>query len=105
MHSTRHHTDTVLVVTDGSLRANTIIDQVLRSHRNLVVTGRNAHDLVPYIDAGVHDRVWTVVCDPSDPTQIDSLIERATDRMGPVIMVVDPAGQLRDVEAADRRVA
>lgn len=98
-------TDTVLVVTDGTRRSEMIVDQVLRSGRNAVVTGPRTRDLVSYVDAGVHARVWAVVADPADPDQIDSLIERATETMGPVIMVVDPAGQLRDVRAADRRVA
>ena len=105
MHTPVALTDTVLVVTDGTLRSHTIIDQILRSGRNVAVTGQSAKALVPYLDAGVHDRVWAVISDPADPDQIDSIIERATDTMGPVIMVVDPAGQLTDVSAADRNVA
>lgn len=98
-------TDTVLVVTDGSARARAVAQQVLRSGRNLVLTGPSNRDLVPYVDASVRDRVWTVVSDPSDPAQISDIIERATDTVGPVIMIVDPGGLLVDVAAADRRVA
>ncbi len=106
MHTAKHSfTDTVLVVTDGSPRSRTVIDQVLRSGRNAVVAGRHTRDLVSYVDAAVHDQVWAVVCDPADPTQIEALIERAATTMGPVIMVVDPAGQLHDVHSADRHVA
>ncbi|SLA02059.1 Uncharacterised protein [Mycobacteroides abscessus subsp. abscessus] len=47
----------------------------------------------------------TVIADPGDPTQIDAVIERASDTLGPVIMVVDPGGLLSDVHAADRHAA
>lgn len=105
MHTPTALADTVLVVTDGTLRSHAIIDQILRSDRNVVVTGESVKALVPYLDAGVHDRVWAVISDPSDSDQINSIIERATDKMGPVIMVIDPAGQLADINAADRSVA
>lgn len=104
-NSTRTLTDTVLVVADGTLRSHTVIGQVLASGRNAVVASRSTKDLVPYIDAGVHEQVWAVVADPADAEQINDIIERATDKLGPVIMVVDPGGQLSDVASADRQVA
>ncbi|MFT4125998.1 MAG: hypothetical protein QM662_07170 [Gordonia sp. (in: high G+C Gram-positive bacteria)] len=103
--NTRSFTDTVLVVADGGLRTHTIVDGMLRAERNVVVTGPYARDLVPYLDAGVRDHVWAVIADPADPTQISDVIERATDRFGPVIIVIDPGGRLVDVAAADRNVA
>ena len=105
MTSTEHHTDTILVVMDGTGRARAIVQQILRSGRNVALTGTSSHDLVPYVDASVRDRVWAVVSDPTDPAQIDAVIERATDVVGPVIMIVDPGGLLSDVHSADRRVA
>ncbi|GAA3690818.1 hypothetical protein [Gordonia hankookensis] len=98
-------TDTVLVVMDGSTRAHAIVHQVLRSGRNVVLTGPSSHDVVPFVDAAVRDRVWAVVSDPSDPDQVAAVIERATDIVGPVIMIVDPSGLLSDARSADRLVA
>ncbi|MGW0035969.1 hypothetical protein [Gordonia sp. NPDC003376] len=105
MHIAPHATDTVLVVTDGTVRSTAIIDELLRNGRTVAVTGPAIRDLVAYVDAGVHDRVWAVVSDPSDPDQIATIIERATESMGPVIMVIDPGGLLHDIHDADRRVA
>ncbi len=98
-------TDTILVVMDGSRRAHSIVAQILASGRNVVLTGRSQRALVPYNDASIHDRVLTVVSDPSDPAQIERVIERATDTIGSVIMIVDPGGLLADIDSADRRVA
>ncbi|MFW0787163.1 hypothetical protein AAFP35_21915 [Gordonia sp. CPCC 206044] len=100
-----HHTDTVLVVLDGSLRSHAIVDQVLQSGRNVAVTGRRQHDLVPFVNAEVHDRILAIVADPAESAQIDAVIERAGDVMGPVVMIVDPGGLLGDVASADRKVA
>ncbi|NDK91890.1 hypothetical protein GYA93_20295 [Gordonia desulfuricans] len=105
MHIAPTPTDTVLVVTDGTVRSTAIIDQLLHNGRSVAVTGRCTRDLVAYVDARVHDHVWAVVSDPSDPDQIATVIERATESMGPVIMVIDPGGLLDDVHDADRRVA
>ncbi|ROZ84473.1 hypothetical protein [Gordonia sp. OPL2] len=105
MTSNERALDTILVVVDGTPRARSIVHQILRSGRNVAVAGSSSRDLVPYVDASVRDRVWAVVADPSDPTQIDAIIERATDTVGPVIMIVDPGGLLSDVHSADRRVA
>lgn len=94
--------DTVLIVMDGTPRTHTIAAQVLRSGYRVVVTGPSASQLVPYVDASVRHDVWTIV---ADPAQIDAVIERATETMGPVIMNIDPGGRLSDVGAADRKVA
>ena len=98
-------TDSMLVVMDGSTRAQSVVHEILRSGRRVVLTSAISHDLVPFIDASVSGRVWAVVSDPSDPVQIESIIERAEDRIGPVVMIVDSGGLLTDVAAADRRVA
>jgi NAD(P)-dependent dehydrogenase (short-subunit alcohol dehydrogenase family) len=105
MTSNEHALDAILVVMDGTARARSIMHQILRSGRNVAVAGTSSRDLVPYVDAAVRHRVWAVVADPSDPAQIDAIIERATDIVGPVIMIVDPGGLLSDVHSADRRVA
>lgn len=97
--------DTVLIVMDGTPRTHTIAAQVLRSGYRVVVTGPSASQLVPFVDASVRHDVWTIVADPADPAQIDAVIERATETMGPDIMIIDPGGRLSDVGAADRKVA
>ncbi|UVF78263.1 hypothetical protein NWF22_24150 [Gordonia mangrovi] len=104
----RHGTitaDSILVIMDGSTRAHTLVHDMLRTGRRVVLTAATSHDLVPFIDASVRAQVWAVVSDPSDPEQIDSIIERADDLVGPVVMIVDPGGLLADVAAADRQVA
>ncbi|GAB92152.1 hypothetical protein [Gordonia rhizosphera] len=98
-------TDTILVVMDGGRRAHSIVAQILASGRNVVITGPSQRALVPYNDASIHDHVLTVVSDPSDPAQIERVIERAADTLGSVIMIVDPGGLLADIDSADRRVA
>lgn len=97
--------DTVVLIMDGSVRAHCVARQILDRGKNLAVAGTRGHDLVPYVDAAVRDRVVAVIADPRDPTQIDAVIERASDTLGPVIMVVDPGGLLSDVHAADRHAA
>ncbi|AZG43793.1 SDR family oxidoreductase [Gordonia insulae] len=98
-------TDTVLVVMDGSSRARAIVHQIVRSGHNVALTGPSPRDLVPFVDAAVRHQVWAVVSDPSDPEQIAAVIERASDVVGSVIMIVDPGGLLSDVHSADRQVA
>lgn len=90
---------------DGSVRAHDIASQILDHGKNLAIAGTRCHDLVPFVDAGVRGRVLTVIADPADPAQIDAVIERAGEMLGPVIMVVDPGGLLSDVRAADRHAA
>lgn len=99
------HADTVLLIMDGSVRAHGVARQILDHGKHLAIAGTRCHDLVPYVDAGVHGRVLTVIADPADPSQIDAVIERAGETLGPVIMVVDPSGLLSDVRAADRHAA
>ncbi|MCM3897361.1 hypothetical protein ND991_19325 [Gordonia sputi] len=99
------HADTVVLIMDGSVRAHSLARQILDRGKNLAIAGTRGHDLVPYVDAAVRDRVVTFIADPADPTQIDAVIERASDTLGPVIMVVDPGGLLADVRAADRHAA
>ena len=103
--STHTITDTVLLIMDGSVRAHSIARQILAAQKNLVVVGTHFHDLVPYLDATVRDNAMTVVADPAEPAQIDAVIERASESLGPVILVVDPGGLLVDVRAADRHAA
>ncbi|MFT4086110.1 MAG: hypothetical protein QM658_02985 [Gordonia sp. (in: high G+C Gram-positive bacteria)] len=91
----------VLVVTDGSRRAEQIVRSSLQNGRSVVVLGRHAHDVVPFFDAALHGRVWPVVADPDDPAQIADVISRAPQHVGAVSLVVDPSGSLSDVDAAD----
>ena len=95
----------VLVVTDGTLRSRDIVMRSVGSGYNVVVVGRQAHDVVDYMNAALHEQVWTFVADPADPEQVSHIIERAIDIAGPLMMIIDPGGLLADVEAADRRVA
>ncbi|MGV9826301.1 hypothetical protein [Gordonia sp. NPDC003429] len=99
------HADTILLVMDGSVRAHSVARQVLSAGKHLVVTGSCSRDLLPYVDAAVHDRTWVAIADPACPDQIDEVIDRATEMSGPVIMIVDPGGLLTDVATADRRAA
>lgn len=96
----------VLVVTDaGTLRSRDIVMRSVGSGYNVVVVGRQAHDVADYMNAALHEQVWTFVADLADPEQVSHIIERAIDIAGPLMMIIDPGGLLADVEAADRRVA
>ena len=100
-----HLCSAVLVVTDGTPRSHDVVMRSVGAGYNVVVVGRQAHDVVDYLNAGLRDQVWALIADPADPGQVDHIIERAIDIAGPLMMIIDPGGLLADVGAADRRVA
>ena len=95
----------VLVVTDGTPRSRDVVMRSVGAGYNVVVVGRQAHDVVDYLNADLHEQVWAFIADPADPEQVSNIIEHAIDIAGPLMMIIDPAGLLADVDAADRRVA
>jgi len=101
----RQLSGTVLVVSDGTDRSHTLIDTLLADDRPIAVLGRRAHEVAPYLNAALRDRVWTVIADPADPDQVTEVIEKATDRLGPVCLIADPSGLIVDVDGADQKVA
>lgn len=95
----------VLVVTDGTIRSHDVVMRSVGAGYNVVVVGRQAHDVVDYMNAALHEQVWAFIADPADPEQVERIIEHAIDIVGPLMMIIDPSGLLADVDAADRRVA
>ena len=81
----------VVILDDGPVGHDTVAALLARGTR-VAVSGRDVHQLIRYSAARFAGRTAVFLADPTDAHQIDLVVERATERLGPVTMIVDPAG-------------
>lgn len=86
--------DVVLIVLDGTERTRTLVRGLVDNDVRTALTSDSVHELVPLLSGVRRGLIYGVVADPSDPQQIDRLLDRVRQTLGAVTVILDPGERL-----------